>query len=241
MSVRQRSSLSAIGERTSVADVETGSDIWYGTDTTVPVPPDTGELMEIVCSDSDDIAAGAGVQEIGIHYLDADGVDQFTTVATNGGTYQIPDILFRFIQDIHATQVGSTGVAEGDIVIRSQATPANVFNMIKAGGNMSLTINKMVPAGKTLFLTHWDASASGKQSVVMRLRSTDMHGQLFEKVFIFKDSVYLENSSFLRRWEDGELWPIPELSLVKVSVWCDLAGADVSAGWTGVLIDDNGM
>ena len=37
MSVRQRSSLSAIGERTSVADVETGSDIWYGTDTTVPI------------------------------------------------------------------------------------------------------------------------------------------------------------------------------------------------------------
>ena len=240
MSIRQRSSLHAIGERTSVAIVATGSDIWYGTDTTVTVPPSGGEQMQIVSDDPNDTIGGSGIQEVMIHYLDANGVDASETIATSGTTpVDSLAVNMRFIQNIHTSKAGSTGVAEGTITIASKNIGGNpVYNMIRPGGNMSLTINKMVPAGKTLYITHWDASAAGKQSVVMRLRSTDMHGDLFQDVFLFKDSVFLENSAFVRRWTDEEIFPIPEFSLVKVSVWASGAGADVSAGWSGRLEDN---
>lgn len=240
MSIRQRSSLHAIGERTSVAVVETGSDIWYGVDTTVTVPPSGGEQMQLVSNDPTDTTGGTGIQEVMIHYLDSNGDAATETVVTNGVT-AVDTIAMdiRFVQNIHATKVGSNAAAEGIINIQSKNIAGNpVYNMIGTGGNMSLTINKMVPAGKTLYITHWDASAASKQSVVMRLRSTDMYGILIQDVFLFKDSIYLENASFVRRWTDEEIFPIPELSLVKVSVWCTLAGADVSAGWSGRLVDN---
>lgn len=241
MGIRKRSTLYAIGERSTVQIVANGSDVWYGVDTSITIPPSGGEQMQIFSNDINDTAGGSGVQEIMIHYLDSNGVEQTETKATNGGAVDTTTTDMRFIQDVHATKVGSNGVAEGNIDIRSKATPGNIFNMLLAGGNMSLTINKMVPAGKTLYITHWHASASGKQSVVMRLRSTDHHGNLYDgnnPVFIFKDSVYLEDASFVREWEDDELFPIPELSIVKVSVWASQAGADVSAGWSGRLEDN---
>ena len=247
MGVRKRSSMYGIGERIGVAVVAQGSDVWHGTDSSVSIPPSSGEQMEIICADAGDISGGTGIREIEIHYLDGDGYTQSEKRPTNGLT-PVDTIAtdMRYIQDIHATKVGSNGVAEGNILIRSKNEAGNpVYSMLLEGGNMSLTINKMVPAGKTLYITHWDASAGGKQPVTVRLRSTDHHGELIfgdadnKPVFLFKDSVNLENSSFVRRWTEDEWFAIPEFSIVKVSVWCpDQAGADVSAGWTGVLIDN---
>ncbi len=235
-----------IGERSSIQIVAQGSDVWHGPDSSITIPPSSGEQMEVVCANAADISGGIGIREVEIHYLDSAGISQTEILATNGGTVDTVAADMRFIQDIHASKVGSNGVAVGDISIQSKNEAGNpVYNMILAGGNMSLTINKMVPAGKTLYITHWDASAGGKQPVTVRLRSTDHHGELFfgdgdsEPVFLFKDTVNLENSSFVRRWTEDEWFPIPELSIVKISIWCpDQAGADVSAGWTGVLIEN---
>ena len=239
MAIRKRSNMYGIGERNNIQIIAQGSDVWHGTDSSVTVPPSGGEQMQIVC-DEFDTATGIGVQEVEIHYLDNAGNEQIETLVTNGGILDTVATNMRFIQDIHASKVGNNGVAVDDIIIRSKNIDGNpIYNMILAGGNMSLTINKMVPAGKTMYLTHWDASAGGKQPVTVRLRSTDHHGELFEELFLFKDTVNLENSSFVRRWLEDEWFPIPEFSIIKVSVWCTQAGADVSAGWTGVLIDNN--
>ena len=243
--MRKRSSMYGIGERTNIQIVAQGSDVWYGTDSSIAVPPSGGEQMEVVCANAADISGGIGIQEVEIHYLDGEGVTQTETLTTNGGTLSTLATDMKFIQDIHASKVGNNGVAVGNISIRSKNEVGNpIYNMILAGGNMSLTINKMVPAGKTLYITHWDASAGGKQAVTIRLRSTDHHGELYggngvNPVFLFKDTVNLENSSFVRRWVEEEWFPIPEFSIVKISVWCpDQAGADVAVGWTGVLIDN---
>lgn len=238
MGIRKRSNMSAIGERASIAVVTTGSDVWYGTVPSASTPPSGGEQMEIFCVDANDTVAGSGIQELEIHYLDENGVEQIETIETNGGAKDVVYPTMRFIQDIHASRVGSNGVAVGAIHIRSKATPANVYNLIILGGNMSLSISKMVPAGKTLYLTHWDASAASSKPVTIRLRSTDHHGILYEDVFLFKDTVNLENSTIIRTWSEDEWFPIPEFSIVKVSVWLAQAGADVAAGWTGVLIEN---
>ena len=241
--MRARGNISSIGERDNVQVVVNGSDVWNGTVTSITYPPSSGEQMEIFCANSADTSDGIGVQEVMVHYLDSNGDEQTESKATNGGAIDTTASDMRFIQNIHATKVGSNGVSVGNIDIRSKATPANIFNNIGAGGNMSLNITKMVPRNKTLYLTQWHGSASGKQSVKMRLRSTDIHGDIFgdssSPVFLFKDTITLENSSFNRNWIEEELFPIPEFSIVKVSVWApDQAGADVACGWSGILISN---
>jgi len=240
MAMRKWSTLSAIGERDSIGSVITGSDVWHYTGLdAMPIPNVAGELMELVSTDAQDSATGTGVQKVLVHYLDPDGVPGMEEVTMNGLTpvpIFSPNSNIRFVQDIHSTQVGSNGVAEGDIHIRSVSTPANVYDMIKAGGNMSLSISKMVPAGKTLHITRWGASASGKYPVTLRLRSTDHHGQLYEGTFLFKDTATLENSSYSREWSKEEWFDIPELSIVKVSAWTSQPGANIAAHWSGALI-----
>jgi hypothetical protein len=238
--MRGWSNIQAIGERDSIAVVSQGSDLWHHpTITSITTPPSGGEQMEIYSTDDEDNIIGTGIRQIYLHYLDSAGdaayeildMDGTTPVATSAD-----DI--RFIQDIHSISNGDNGVAVGNIFIRSIANPTtNIYDFIELGGNMSLTIQKMVPANKTLYITHWHGSASGKNSVAMRLRSTDHHGELFENTFIFKDTVALENSSFSRTWSKEEWVPIPEFSIVKISVWTSGAGANVAGGWNGVLID----
>lgn len=239
--MRDRSNIRALGEKNSIAIVATGVDLWHGTASTISVPPSGGEQMEIFSNDANDASAGTGIQEILIHYLDSSGVTQLETVATNGGVIDTIATDIMFVQDIHATKVGNNSVAVGNIDIRSKVTPINVFNTIQAGGNMSLTISKMVPANKILYITQWSASATGKQRVTMRLRSTDHHGVLYNSnspVFLFKDTVNVEDESHVKIWTKEEWFPIPSLSIVKVSAWTNQAGAYVSASWNGVLIDN---
>lgn len=240
--MRARSNIRSLGERDSIPSVITGVDLWHGTTTTMTLPPSGGEQMQVFSNNSNDTAGGSGIQEVLIHYLDSSGVTQTEVVVTNGGAVDTTAIDMMFIQDIHATKVGSNGVAVGIIDIRSKATTANVFNMIDAGGNMSLSISKMVPANKTLYLTQWAASATGKQRVTIRLRSTDHHSILYDgtnPVFLFKDTVNLEDATYLKRWEQDEWFEIPALSIVKITAWTDSAGAYVSASWDGVLIDNS--
>lgn len=239
--MRNRGNMRSLGERDAISAITTGVDLWHGTSSTISIPPSDGEQMEVFSNNGNDASGGTGVQEVLVHYLDSNGVAQTETVVTNGGAVDTIATDMMFIQDIHATKVGSNGVAVGNVDIRSKATSTNVFNMIFAGGNMSLTITKMVPANKTLYLTQWSASATGKQRVTMRLRSTDHHNVLYDggnPVFLFKDTVNLEDATYLKRWEQDELFPIPALSIVKVSAWTSQAGAYVSASWNGILIDN---
>ena len=242
MSMRARSRLNSIGERDAIAVATTGVDIWHGPTSAVPVPPAAGEQMELVSNNAQDSSTGTGVREVLVHYLDSSGNQQMTTTTMTG---LAPALLtpsnVMFVQDIHATSVGTNGVAEGEIHIRSTATPANVYNVLKIGGNMSLTANKMVPANKTLYIKHWHASATGSKRITLRLRSTDHHGVLYDgtnPVFLFKDTVNLENSAFDRRWTTEELFAIPALSIVKVSAWASGTGSYVSVAWDGILIDN---
>ena len=239
--MRNRSNLRSIGERDNIAVVATGVDLWHGAASAISIPPSAGEQMQVFSNDSEDAAGGTGIQEVLIHYLDSSGVTQLETVTTNGGAVDTIATDMMFIQDVHTTKVGSNGVAVGNVDIRSKATPSNVFNMIDAGGNMSLTIAKMVPANKTLYVTQWAASATGKQRVTMRLRSTDHHNVLYDggsPVFLFKDTVNLENSSYTKRWEQDEWFPIPALSIIKVSAWTSQSGAYISASWGGIMVDN---
>jgi hypothetical protein len=231
------------GERVNVQTTAQGEDLWRGAATTIPLPNQAvGEQMTVVSSANTDGAAGkTGVNTIAIHYLDADGVEQEETLTMNGTTgvdTTATDI--KFVQEIHALTVGSTGVSDGDIKIYRKGDAGRIYCMIATGGNMSLVINRMVPANKTLYITGWHLSVSGKvaqdQQLSVRLRSTDHDGILIPGVFIFKDVVYLKNGAVSIQFK--KYIKIPQLSIVKVSAWADVANAECSAYFEGILVDN---
>ena len=239
--MRGISNFYSIGEKASLTVVATGTDIWDGPTSTITIPPSGGEQMELFCANANDTAGGTGIREVRIHYLDSAGVEQITDQITNGGAVDLSPSDVRFIQTMHAISVGSNGVSVGQISVRSKATPSNVYQVINSGGNMSLCINKMIPANKTFYLSQWYGSASGKQPVTLRLRSTDHNNTLFidpNPVFLFKDTASIENSSFSRSWTMNERIRIPSLSILKASAWTDQAGATVSVGFSGELKDN---
>lgn len=234
--------LRGYGEREDVGTTITGEDVWLGTATTVPAPAAAGEQITFVSTDDEDGGAGTdtGTLTLRMHYLDADGNEQSEDITMSGLTI-VNSIAtnVRFIQYIHTLTVGSNGVAVGTITAYKFGDAATIYSMIKVGGNMSLLTHRMVPLGKTLYITSFYATSSGKtaqdQQLALRLRSTDHNGNLHSDVFIFKDTCYLKDAASSRNYK--AYIKIPPLSVVKVSAWADVGGAEISASWEGILIE----
>lgn len=53
------------------------------------------------------------------------------------------------------------------------------------------------------------------------------------RVFNFKDSSYLSQSVFVNNQIFAS---IPALSIVKVSIWANIAGGEASTGWRGLVM-----
>ncbi len=224
-------------EREGVAVVATGEDVWQGTAAIIPDPPGAGEQMTIVSTDADDTAAGAGARTMEIMYLDGSGIQQIEELALNGTTgvdTVATDI--SFVNFFHTDTAGATGVAEGDITIYKKGASSTVYNMIEAGGNMSLTCKLKVPTGKTYYLLNWHATQTGRKPTTVRLRSTDHHGELHPGVYIFKGVAYIDGTNIVLPMEPP--LQIPAMSIVKVSAWATDTAGNVSAGFDGVLIDN---
>jgi hypothetical protein len=233
--------LDSLGEREAVAILAQGVDIWRGVADQLPVPPSTGEQMEVVSSDVGDNASGTGVREVEIHYIDRNGDQQTETLTLHATDGTIPvqtqatDI--RFVNEFHSRTVGSNGVALGNVEIRSVATPTNVFNHIALGGNMAVTISRMVPRGHSFYLKHWTATSTVQnKQVTVRIRATQHDGRIIPGVFLFIDSAVLEVSTYQQEWACPPR--IPAFAIIKVSAWARQAGTDVSAAFNGYLLED---
>ncbi len=238
-----RSYMTALGERDTMAVVTTGEDVWRGNElspaptstTTIPTPSAAGEQMTVVSEDAADNATGTGVRTLNLHYIDAAGDEKVELVTLNGTTgvdTVATDI--RFINDMHTVSKGSNGVAEGHIKIYKTGSVGLVYNMIAEGGNQSLVPHRMVPAGYKLVLKRWSCSEAQGKRVAFRIRSTDQHGVLYEGVFCFKDTQYLNRTTS----GDIKLYDtIPALSIIKVSAWSTAAGGEGSCSWAGELVE----
>lgn len=231
---------SGFGERDYIGIVQQGSDLWRGTNPSIPWPNQSGgEQMMIVSSDYDDRLNGTGIQKVEIDYLDAIGREQYEIVSMNGTVWtRTVGTNIRFINAIHATQVGSGTVASGDVSICVNNSLATVYNMISMGGNMSLSSQRMVPYGKTFYLHEWAASAidqttNQKLAARIRLRATAIHGTRIEGVFLFNDTAQLNNSTYNKNFHIPK--KIPQLSVIKASVWVNGTAIYAAASYTGNL------
>lgn len=229
------------GERDNIQVVSQGSDLWRGTSVTPPWPNQVGgEQMMVVASDFDDRLNGTGIQKVEIDYLDAIGNEQYETVNLNGTAWvRTIGTNIRFVNAIHAMQVGSGTVASGDISICANGTLTTVYNMISIGNNMSLSSQRMVPYGKTFYLHEWSASCVAANSTTisrLRLRATTAHGTRLSGVFLFNETAHFNNSTYNKHFSVPE--KIPQLSVIKVSAWTATAGAYASASYSGFLEDN---
>lgn len=223
------------GERNSIAAITNGADIWLGATDTIPHPADAGEAMSVVSTDAADNSTGTGTRTLTISYLDASGNPQTEVVTMNGTTpVALTAINVRFVQKIYTTTAGSNGVAEGDITIYKNGASSTVYNIIKAGGNLSLTSSRMVPLGKKLIVTSWHCTESKDKKVAFRLRSTDQEGVLLPGVFTFKDAMYLTSSAM----QATTGFVSPALSIIKISGWAPVTGAEGAVSWEGILVDE---
>lgn len=228
-------SFRGFGQRQSLSAAVTGDDVWEGTATTCPIPASAGEQMTLVSTSASDASAGTGVRTIDVHYLDATGNEQSEIVTMNGVTpVNTVATNIRFVQSIHANTVGSNGTAVGTISIYKTGAATTIYNVISPGGNMSLNSARMVPFGKTFYLTNLSVAGASNKSISVKLRATSTFEDILTSgFFLFKDVTFIQNSSREKTFRVP--LKFPALCILKATCYSSQAGGDMSVnfdGWT---------
>lgn len=202
----------------------------------------TSQQLYIVSTDADDIAGGAGVRTIRVVYLDDAGAITVATYTMDGTTPVAAMADAIFILWMESATVGVTTVAEGNIAISSTngaATTATTFDLIRAGGNRSLSGRFKVPTGWTGYLVQWHGSAiSATMDTRVRGDWFADDGALSEGVFHFKDRRFLASGDVI----DGDLHflKVPAGGVVKISAipGSAPAGNKLDASFDIIIISD---
>ncbi|MHB8871231.1 MAG: hypothetical protein ACYC5G_02105 [Candidatus Doudnabacteria bacterium] len=191
----------AKGERAAIAVVTTGADIWGGTTNTIPIPPDSGDLISVVSTSIEDTnITGTGIWSIDIFYIDPiDGLEKEISVTMNGTTPVDTGILARYVNKMYSSAAdgGALG-AVGTITAYKTGAPTTVYRQINPGGNTDLGCDFMVPGNRIMYLTQWKCSVAGAgKPVAMRLRATmsERSGDITPRLFHTFDTEYLETST----------------------------------------------
>ena len=197
-------------------------------------PPAGGIQMSVISTSANDAAAGSGVQQVEMHYLDSTGASQVETITMNGTT-PVNSVAtnVRFIQFIHTIRNGSFGAnAAGTITAYKVATPATVYNTILAGENISLSSHRMVPLGKTFYMNSVAASATSNKPVSVRLTATcDDDGVLTQGIFLFNELFELQDSSLSIHIPTPRKFPA--LTIIKGKAISTTAGGSVEISYGG--------
>lgn len=208
-------------------------DLWDG-----PTPsyvfPTTPVQMAVASSDANDTAAGTGVRQIMIHYLDSRYRPQIAIVTLNGLTPVLTtetDILR--INGVHAIAVGSGDKPAGNISVTAGGV---TYAFIGAGYNTARQAIYTVPDGYWGYINHWQHSSgsTGNHFCQMILQATTHDGVLWPGVFLVQDEAGSQNGG-------GSIdlpipIPIPPRCDVKLSAISDAGAANVIAlgaimGW----------
>lgn len=234
---------SAYGSRSSVSTAVNGDDIWVGTATTLPIPPQPGgQQMTVVSTSVNDAALGTGLQNVEIHYVNSAGLEISETIPLNGiNPVNTAATNIRFVNEFYGKSVGTGGAAAGTITIYALGAPATVYSQINPGHFKAANTAKMVPANKVCLIESFAVSggaAAGGKSAMVNLRATAHHGLLLpvspNPVFQGEDSAVVFNSGIFIKYDTPIL--IPAFAVIKCTSFATAAGADVTASWHGKLV-----
>lgn len=187
----------------------------------IPVPA-AAMPMEVVSSNAADDGepAGANAHTVSIHGLGDGFIEQEEVIVLDGLTPVATNLDYLRINALHVeTNAGHGLTAAGDIDIRDPGTPADIFNRIAAGNNMSLQAHYTVPDGKVAYITGWSAGAMAAQDILARiiLRATcDWEHRInLPGVFLFQDIMAQEEATSQRQFKIPRR--VPARADIKVS------------------------
>jgi len=209
----------------------------YGTAINLPAAPIQMQLVSSGAGAAGDAAAGTGVRQVVIHYLDTAYAVQSEVVIMNGGTpvNTVATNILR-VNGLHAYTVGSGGVAAGTILLQAVGG-ATTYGQITVGFTASRAAVFTIPAGKTGYIDFWNFStgaASGSHFTAATLRATCHEGVLLSGVFIMQDEVGALNNCVPQEYAIPI--KVPATADIKVSTISDAANANASitsrfSGW----------
>lgn len=221
------------------ADVGTNSEtIW--TPGAEYVWPAAAQQMEIVSNGAQDTAAGSGIQQVKVWYLDSAFAEK-SVILTMNGAGVVPTVvadIFR-VQTMHAYRFGANAVAAGVINLRTLGG-GTIYGQIAQGSTRSRDCRWTIPAGKTLFIlstTFSTGSAAGGKNVLFTTRAT--YDNLDNRVlgtnnFMPYSEIILQDSAFRRELVRPTRFPTGVD--FKVSAVSDSAGAICSVALCGYLM-----
>jgi len=122
--------------------------------------PTMPQQMEVYSANAGDTAAGTGVQQVIIYYLDGAGTEKTEVVTLNGGVVATTATDILRVNGFRAYRVGTGKKAAGNIDIRAVAdTP--IYSRIPAAYTRARNSAYRVPACKTLYVTSITFSSAG--------------------------------------------------------------------------------
>lgn len=147
----------------------------------ISVPMPSGVQMSLMSTSAEDSAAGSGIQQIAIHYLDSNLIDQEEIVTLNGITPVLTVATnIRHIQCMHMHVSGSGKTAVGTI---TASNGGNVYSLINAGIRRCTSSVRRVPAGKKAYITALVGGASSGTSAakaMIKLVSTEIENHKYD-------------------------------------------------------------
>lgn len=210
-------------------------DLWDGPTQTY-VFPTTPMQMRIVSTSASDSAAGVGVRQVHIHYLNANWLECEITVTLNGtnAVLTVPVDIIR-VQLMYSVAVGTLGVAAGDISLTNVAGTVT-YSLLLNGLNFARQAITSMADGSQGFITHWQSASgsSGNHFCQMVLRATTFNGELISGVFLVQDEQGTQNGGIVINFPIPI--PLPPRCDVKLSAVSDAVNANVTAlgailGW----------
>lgn len=208
------------------------ADLWGGAADIQPIPASSGIQLQFVSTSANDTAGGTGIRTIEAHFILADGSEAIENITMNGVTPVLTSNTdIQFINIAHAETVGTGKLAAGDITIESVGG-ATEFSKIATNFNQTMSTLRMVPSGKRLLITDFNASELLDKKATVRLLTTSHSGALTSDVFLCKHSTFVKANSISRSINPPI--NVPAGGIVKVGVWTSQA-VEVEANWSGYL------
>lgn len=199
--------------------------------------PTTARTHQIVSTDTDDASAGVGARTIRVYGLDASFLLQEETITLNGTTNVPTANTYTMIYRMEVLTVGATGWNEG-IIKATADTDTTVTAQITAEFNQTLMAIYQIPADKTGYLVHYDASlhkkGGGTKLVDIFLMSMKFGGPL-----LIRDSGSVASDGGIHLEHEFKPWEklLPK-ETVQIMANPSADAQDISAGFDIVLVDD---
>lgn len=224
----------------------TATDIWSRADATptqqIWLAPTAARIHTLVSSDAGDDGApvGVGARTVRVWYLpDWDTAETYEDVTLNGTSGVAMTAAAVMINRMMVLTAGDTNINVGTITATA-ATDSTVTSQISAGQGQTQQAIYGFPSTQDLYVTHFYAAVNDATAA----KGVDVQGRINDNPDLFQ--LTYRNAYDIQLNTSGnsavdQAFPIPRKiegpAIIKVQATGDAADMDLSAGFSGILIN----